>query len=404
MPRPEKSASSVRPEGDSSPGHFLQGYYFVPMPDLNDETIWTINAGRSMPALIAVLRALHDQHRRGRNEEIRADAAGGRLTIGLKALSRANGMQTSSLLRQLRFLERAGLLKAHEGERVVERDPVTGKILKGRGRTPPKVIVMTLDRSMMRGGRRAAETGRIPSQKPEETGRIPSLSPHALRDGKRPPSREHTHKGCVPMEHTGRREHPAQGGRSAPPPQADKQPAAGRPEESPADAQARQAKNEHLARLYAEGLGITYAEVVDLWKHDQQTLAGRLKNAGIDWRTGKAAPLTSMIDGPTRQVRSARTRCQQPDSTPQVVSDRMKGLEALEEGERYIPSRNSAFAVRRQTTDSLTVCPSVAGEAAQALDGPPESIEERKAVIFRDLNAYQGQAGLTAGEAGAGAA
>ena len=79
----------------------------------------------------------------------------------------------------------------------------------------------------------------------------------------------------------------------------------------------------------------------------------------------------------------------------------MKGLEALEEGERYIPSRNSAFAVRRQTTDSLTVCPSVAGEAAQALDGPPESIEERKAVIFRDLNAYQGQAGLTAGEAGA---
>ncbi len=391
MPRPEKSASAVRPEGDSSPGHFLTGIYFVPLPDFNDETVWTINAGRSMPALIAVLRALHDQHRRGRTEEIRADAAGGRLTIGIKALSRANGMQTSSLLRQLRFLERAGLLKAHEGERVVERDPVTGKILKGRGRTPPKVIVMTLDRSMMRGGRRAAETGRNPSQKPEETGRIPSLSPHALRDGKRPPSREHTHKGCVPMEHTGRREHPAQGGRPSPPPQADKQPAAGRPEELSADAQAQRAKNEHLARLYAEGLGITYAEVVDLWKHDQQTLAGRLKNAGIDWRTGKAAPLTSMIDGPPapRSCRSARERCQ-----PAVAR-----LEALEEGERYIPSRSSAFAVRRQTTDSLTVCPSVAGEAAQALDGPPVSIEERKAIILRDL----AQAGLTAGEARAGA-
>ena len=95
MPRPEKSASSVRPEGDSSPGHFLTGYYFVPMPDFSDETAWTINQGRAMPALIAVLRALHDQHRRGRNEDMRADAAGGRLTIGLKALSRANGMQAA---------------------------------------------------------------------------------------------------------------------------------------------------------------------------------------------------------------------------------------------------------------------------------------------------------------------
>lgn len=397
MPRAQKSAPAVRPEGDSRAGHFLTGIYFVPMPDFNDETVWTINQGRAMPALIAVLRALHDQHRRGRTEEIRADAEGGRLTIGVKALSRANGMQTSSLLRQLRFLERAGLLKAHEGEHIVERDPKTGKILKGRGRTPPKVIVMTLARSMMRGGRRAAETGRNPSQKPEETGRIPSLSPHALRDGKRPPSIEHPTEG-VPMEHSeGRgREHPAHGGRTAPPPQTQKPPASGLSAEEPlsAEEQTRRGRNRYLAGEYAKGLGITYGSVVAMWG---PALAERLRKAGIDPQNGKKIPLTAMLDGPPASPAI------EEDIRPPVSRARTEGFEDLKEGERYAPSTASTFAVRRQTTASLTVCPSVAGEAAQALDGPPVSEWERKVGILRDLDAYPGQAGLTAGEAGAGA-
>lgn len=385
MSQAQKSAVSARPEAASTQSHFLTGYFFVPMPDWSDESVWTINQGRSMPAIHAVIRALHDQHRRGRTPEIRADAAGGRLTVGLKALSRANGMQTSSLLRQLRFLERMGFLKSHDGERVVERDPKTGKILKGRGRTPPKVIVMTLDRSMMRGGRRAAETGRNPSQRPEETGRIPSLSHHALRDGKRPPSIEHPTKG-VPMEHRESREHPALGGRNVPPPQAQKRPASGRPaEELTADEQAKLAARWILAERYAKGLGITVGEVIRLWKKDHHAFRDQLTNAGVDWHSGRAAPLTSMIDG--------------PPAAPPAISARMRGLEALKKGERYIPSTASAFDLRRQTTDSVTVCPSVAGEAAQPLDGPPVSDEERKAIIVRDLAAYGRQAGLTAGEA-----
>ena len=360
MPRPEKSASAVRPEGAASTGHFLSGIYFVPMPDFSDETVWTINQGRAMPALIAVLRALHDQHRRGRTAEIRSDAEGGRLTIGLKALSRANGMQTSSFLRQLRFLERAGILKAHEGERVVERDPQTGKILKGRGRTPPKVIVMTLDRSMMRGGRRSAETGRIPSQKPEETGRIPSLSHHALRDGKRPPSIENPTKG-FPMENSEGNDHPAQGGRSVHSPQAQREPAVGREaEERAAEEETRRQTTRILGERFAKGLGITLEEVGRLWKANPTAFRERLTNAGINPQTGKATPLIEMIDRPAA----------------------------------------SAFAIRRQTTASLAVCPSVAGEAAQALDGPPVSDEERRAVILRDL----AKAGLTAGKEKTGAA
>lgn len=406
MPRAEKSASAVRPEGVSTPEHFLDGIYFFRMPDFNDETVWTINQGRSMPALVAVFRALHDQERRG-TEESRADARGGRLTIGLKALARmsreqkSDNIQTTAILRQLRFLQRAGILRMHDGERVVERDPATGKIVRGRGRTPPKVIIMTLNRSMMRGARRASETGSIRSQRPEETGLIRSQRPHALRDRFDPPSKEHPTKG-VPLEHHGRREHPAQGGRPSPPPQAQRQPASGRPEEEQlsAEEQTRRSQQHYLAGKYAEGLGITYDEVVALWKNDHKAFLGRLQRAGIDWRTGKAAPLTSMIDGQPapRSCRSARERCL-PDSPAPISRARTEGFEDLKEGERYIPSTASAFAVRQATTDSLTVCSSVAGEAAQALDGPPVSEEERKAIILRDL----AQAGLTAGEAGAGA-
>lgn len=422
MPQAQKSAVSARPEAAST---FLTGYFFVPMPDFSDESVWTINQGRSMPALIAVIRALHDQHRRGRTPEIRADAAGGRLTIGLKALSRANGMQTSSLLRQLRFLERTGFLRAHDGERIVERHPKTGKILKGRGRTPPKVIVMTLDRSMMRGGRRAAETGRNPSQKPEETGRIPSLSHHALRDGKRPPSIEHPTKG-VPMEHRESREHPALGGRNVPPPQADKQPAM-----TPSDPAAAP-----RSRGYAhQDDRPTAQQASDRWHRIDPVVAAvmadkaarkaaKAKQDAEQRRTQPAPvrPAGTILGGQERspdkqadedrQAANARTMelaaamSARRRANEAAISARMKGLEALKEGERYIPSKSSAFDLRRQTTDSVTVCPSVAGEAAQALDGPPMSDEERRAIILSDLDAYGRQAGLTAGEdkCGAGAA
>lgn len=398
MPRPQKSAVSVRPEADSSTGHFLHGNgYFVAVADFSDETIITINAGRALPALFAVLRALHDQYRRGRPDN-RADAAGGRLTIGLKALSRANGMQPATLRHQLEFLQRAGLLKMHEGERVIERDPVTGKIIKGRGRTPPKVIVMTLNRSMMRGGRRAAETGRSATQRPEETGCSATLSTPALRVAKRPPSIEHPTEG-VPMEHSeGRgREHPAHGGRSAPPPQKKTEPASGRPAEEPLSAKDQTLKGTQrfFAGLYAKELGITYEQVVTQWKRDGKAFLTGLEKHGIDWRTGRKIPLTAMLDGPAE---SCEERKASPPPPPAVAR-----LEALEEGERYIPSTASTFAVRRQTTASLTVCPSVAGEAAQALDRPPVSEDELKAGILNALAAYQGQAGLTAGEAMAGA-
>jgi len=396
VPRPQKSASAVRPEGAASTPHFLEDFYHFRMPDFSDETKWTIGQGRAWPALVAVFSALWDQERRG-TEESRADARGGRLTIGVKALARmskeqdSKNVQTTAILRQLRFLQRAGILKMHDGERVPEHDPATGKIVRGRGRTPPKVIIMTLQGWMMRGSKTTSKTGSIRSQRPEETGSNRSLRPLVLRDTKDPPSRETTSTEVVSYGNNGRREHPAQGGRNVPPPQTKTEPASSRPAEEPLSAKEQAIKGTQrvFAGLYAKALGITYEQVVSQWKRDGKAFLAGLEKAGIDWTTGKKIPLTAMIDG--------------PPPPPPVVSDRMKGLEALKEGERYIPSTASTFAVRRQTTDSLTVCPSIAGEAAQALDGPSESIEERKAGIYRVLASYQGQAGLTAGEARAGA-
>ena len=200
------------------------------------------------------------------------------------------------------------------------------------------------------------------------------------------------------MEHSGRREHPAQGGRSVPPPQAKREPASGRPAEEPlsAEEQRQRATNRMLGERYAKGLGITIEEVGRLWKADKEAFRDRLTNAGIDWKDGKALPLTAMLDGPPASPAIER------DIRPPVSRARTEGFEDLKEGERYVPSTASTFAVRRQTTASLTVCPSVAGEAAQALDGPPVSEWERKVGVIREL--AQAQAGLTAGEAGAGAA
>ena len=198
------------------------------------------------------------------------------------------------------------------------------------------------------------------------------------------------------MEHSeGRgREHPAHGGRSAPPPQKKTEPASSRPAEEPlsAEEQTRRGRNRYYAGLYAKALGITYEKVVSLWGPD---LAAMLRKAGIDPQTGRAIPLMAMLDGPAE---SCEERKAPPPPPPAVAR-----LEALKEGERYIPSTASTFAVRRQTTASLTVCPSIAGEAAQALDRPPVSEDERKAGIFRVLASYEEQAGLTAGEARAGA-
>ena len=134
----EKTAATA--DASSQESHWLNGHFFVPVPDMSDEISWVISKGRAWPAFMAIMRLLRQQQRRA---EAKADAADGRLVVGVNALARAAGMTSTSILRQLRFLERQGFIKTHQERFVTETDPATGKITRNAAKAPPKVIVMT---------------------------------------------------------------------------------------------------------------------------------------------------------------------------------------------------------------------------------------------------------------------
>lgn len=290
----ENTPSGAPAEGDSTQAHFLNGIYFVPVPDLSDEAVHTINAGKAMPAFIGILRALHHQGRKGRTEDIRADARLGRLTIGINALARGNGMTDAAIRRQLTYLQRVGIIRVHDGEREPERDPVTGRIVKGRGRTPPKVIVMTLTRDLMRPSREGRQvTPSNPSQRPEETPTKRSQRGRDHRDRNRPPSRDANSKefassGCKGTADTGG---PLEAAGTAAP-EAQNRPADGRPDAGrrPPPAALTLAEREaHRLRCERMGraLGMTALEVHAAGLADRDALRARVEAAGLDWATGK---------------------------------------------------------------------------------------------------------------------
>lgn len=144
----EKSPPAA--DASSQGSHWLNGRFFVPVPDMSDETSWVISRGRAWPAFMAIMRLLRYQERRGKTAEAKADAADGRLVVGVNALARAAGMTSTAILRQLRFLERQGFIKTHQERFVTETDPATGKITRNAAKAPPKVIVMTWQDSFQR--------------------------------------------------------------------------------------------------------------------------------------------------------------------------------------------------------------------------------------------------------------
>lgn len=375
MATAEKRPSVAAAEGDSTQAHFLAQFYFVPLPDLSDEAVHTINAGRAMPAYVGILRALHLQHRRGRTEGMRADAREGRLTIGINALARANGMTDAAIRRQLKYLERTGFLRCHNGEREPERDPTTGRIVKGRGRTPPKVIVMTPRRDQMRPSKEGRQvTPSKPSQRPEE---IPLKSPLRGRDDRdrnRPPSidadsKESASYGCretadagKPLEASGTAVSPAQ-----------KRPADGRPEDvcrrTPLSARQRAAMTdvqrkmfEAKLRLFGDALGMTPLEVLAAGRADQEALRARVEAAGLDWGTGKrrepAPPREAVLDARRAVGEAVTAGTTQGADMPESIEERRAAIlgalrdaaaqvvtpaivsrfEAMQEGDAWVPS------------------------------------------------------------------
>jgi hypothetical protein len=305
MSTAENAAPQVRPEGDSTKGHFLEGFFFVAVPDVSDEAVHTINAGRAMPAFFGILRALRRQETKGRTEDARADARLGRLTIGINALARANGMTDAALRRQLVYLCRVGIIVMHTGERDPERDPETGRIVKGRGRTPPKVIVMNLTRDLMRPTREPRQTPQKPSQRPEEIPSNQSLRGSSFRDRNRPPSKDaDLQRGLHPSDADRRRLPTGPGRPSAPPsPAREGGPAVGRPGEDRHQAFNRQLRQEaHEVRCENIGhlLGMSAQEVHLAGRADPVALRARVEAAGGHWETGRrlssAPPRSAVLD------------------------------------------------------------------------------------------------------------
>lgn len=142
--------------------HWLQGRYFVPLPDLAEETWWEINQGRALPAFVGICALLHDLERRGTQRQKAAAIAGRIEHLGVTGLARAigragekacessgadaksKGASTKAILRQLRFLERRGLIRTYQGKFTAEVDPATGRIIRNYAKAPPKVIELTL--------------------------------------------------------------------------------------------------------------------------------------------------------------------------------------------------------------------------------------------------------------------
>jgi hypothetical protein len=167
---PPRSASRVR--------------WFFKVPDLSDETAAAISKASAWPTFVGICRAIHDRGRRGSKAE--QDAAdNGVIGVGIKGLARAAGVDAVTVRRQIKRLEKLGLVVVHTRGIIEVADPVTGKIERNRrGRTPTALVYLTVTEAHMRpaAAKAAAKAG----------GAKRTPSPRADRVQSAPPSKERT--------------------------------------------------------------------------------------------------------------------------------------------------------------------------------------------------------------------
>jgi len=158
--------------------------WFFQVPDLSDETVRQINRAKAMPTFTAICRAIHDRGRRGTKAEQDA-AENGVIGIGIKGLGRNDGLDASTVRRQIRRLHGLGLVVVHRRGITTVADPTTGMIKANRiGRTPSALVYLTVTEAHMRpaAAKAAAKVG----------GAKRNPSPRADRVHSAPPSKERT--------------------------------------------------------------------------------------------------------------------------------------------------------------------------------------------------------------------
>lgn len=192
----EPAAESV-PSDSTAPHHWLLGRYYVKTPDLSDETRWEISQGRAWPVFNGLMVLLHDLERRGTEQQQLAAVAGRIEHLGVNGLAESIRMSPTAILRQLRFLERIGIVRTTQATFTVETDPATGRIVRNYAKAPPKVIELTLtDRHYRPTGRAKAAKG----DTHETTARRQGDTHETTRTVRNPQGRNE----CVPRERTSR--------------------------------------------------------------------------------------------------------------------------------------------------------------------------------------------------------
>jgi hypothetical protein len=137
-------SASLEPADEQS--HWLNGRYFVPLPDLSDETRQAIYGGRAAAVWIEIVSRLRNLERRGPDDQTRQAAFSGRIeSLGVNGLAAAVGCSHTTALKHLRHLESLGLIRTEQAEFTMESDAATGKIRRNYAKAPPKVIVVTIE-------------------------------------------------------------------------------------------------------------------------------------------------------------------------------------------------------------------------------------------------------------------
>ena len=400
VPAADFSAAIAHSPASSTPPkavrHWAKDRYFFRLPDFSDETCWIINKGRAWPALIAILRILWEQERKGRGGQVRADACEGKLTVGINRLARSTGCTSATTLRQVRYLERQGLIRSHKGacEVTQEVDPVTGKITAKRGgKVPPKVIILTLADHHYRPTRPTKASQKTPQERSLSDQGIPqerSLRPQEDRDRNRPTSRDgNLPRDSHPMDGNKRRPPPPAGGRQQPP---QKQ----KPQQQRGERGPRPSREEMIDRC-AIGLGWTQDQVTQAWKDDHRKFYGALIASGLSPEDGlpQASGRRSAITFEDHQAmpspgepRRGRTSII-PIGIKPAASNPQEGL--------------STFDIRRQATQAVTLDPERQEDATGDPTASCDDTDQRREEVLMALKEAEARARRKAEEARAAA-
>ena len=297
-------AVSAPSEPATEPTHWLNGRYFVPLPDLSDETRQAINKGRAAAVWLEIVARLRHLERRGPDAAAKQAAVAGRIEgLGVNGLAAAVGCSHTTALRHLRHLESLGLIRTEQGEFTLEADQVTGRIKRNYAKAPPKVIIVTIEDRHCRpcrasGARRQGtpETGPRASGGTPETGRKGD-DPQARnwRVSKERTSTEVRSFGTNKRRTAaGPGRGPATAAAGAERGQQPAGPASRPPAPDPVDEWQRQADEDRRQRarkaaldLMSDGLGIPAAEVLGLMHASPDDLKARCIKAGIMTPDGK---------------------------------------------------------------------------------------------------------------------